>query len=148
RRAPPLTFSARPASPPPPPAKSCCCLAAAAMVGPWPEKGNRSAAHLRSERVISGTRAAKLRVPTSDPPGGRHAAHARPDPDLRRAGLPVFPELLWRGGGRGPARRGGTHSPQRSARGLAREDRCAAHRLRRPHLQRGVPADGASSAPG
>ena len=68
---------------------------------PWSacghKKGNRFAtrrSHLRSERVISVARAAKLRTPITRSPGGRHAAHARPDPTFDEQGYLFFPNCF------------------------------------------------------
>ena len=63
---------------------------------------------------------------------------------LRRAGLRLPAELLLGGGDRAASHRGRADPQGRPPGGLAREDRRAAHRLRRAHLQRGVPPAGAA----
>ena len=77
---------------------------------------------------------------------GRHAdaAFSRAAQSLRRPGLRLPAELLLRGGDRAAAHRGRADPQGRPPGGLAREDRRAAHRLRRAHLQRGVPPAGAA----
>ncbi len=63
-------------------------------------------------------------------------------------GYVFLPELLRRRRSRADALGGRGHPQGRPPGGLAREDRRAAHRVRRAHLQRAVPAAGQPSAAG
>src|SRR5580700_2310019 len=78
----------------------------------------------------------------------RHAAIAGSAERIRRARLPVLPELLQRGRDRAVARRCGSDPETRSPGSVAREDRRAAHRICGAHLQRDVPPARQSSAGG
>ena len=95
----------------------------------------------------SGCCCARVIVREDDRQGEHHEAHRRPTQSLRPAGLHLHAQLLLRGRDRDAAHRGRADPQGRPAGGLAREDRRAAHRVRRAHLQRGVPHPGAASAP-